>query len=69
MKHDPVESSSIESLAYDHPKQMMEVRFKGGKIYTHHGVTVEEFERLRTASSVGSEYRAKFYGKHAGTGV
>jgi len=50
VKHEPVEgSSSIESLAYDQAKQSFEVKFKNGPVYTHHHVTFEEFERLRTA--------------------
>lgn len=66
MKHEPVSgSTSIESLAYDQAKQMFEVKFKNGPVYTHHHVTVEEFERLKNASSVGKHYREVFYGKHA----
>ena len=65
MKHEPVEgSSSIESLAYDQAKQSFEVKFKNGPVYTHHHVTFEEFERLRTAPSAGRHYREVWYGKH-----
>lgn len=66
MKHEPVEgSTSIKSLAYDQAKQSFEVKFKNGPIYVHHGVVIEDFNRLKNAPSVGAHYRQFFYGKHS----
>jgi len=50
----PVSSSNIESVGYDEQNQEVYINFLNGSIYKYKGVPPNEFENLRTASSVGS---------------
>lgn len=51
MKHEPVKSSMIESLA--HEGTTLQVKFKGGATYECQGVTPEQFHTLKHSASVG----------------
>jgi hypothetical protein len=53
MKHEAVKSSVVSTMGHDPQANVMEVRFKGGKLYTYGGVTVDQFESIRHAESVG----------------
>lgn len=50
----PVSSSNIEAVGYDHENQAVYVQFLTGSLYVYKGVPEHEFENLRTAPSVGS---------------
>lgn len=58
MKHQPVESSSIASVAYDPDQQELHVRFKTGKTYAYSGVTPKQHQALIGAKSVGGHFAA-----------
>lgn len=49
-----VSSSNVSAVGYDQDSQTVYVRFLDGSLYAYKGVTEQEFENLRTASSVGS---------------
>jgi len=65
MVHHQVQSSTVHSVGYDPQTREMEVTFKRGKTYTHRGVSQEQFDRLKNATSIGQSYRQNFYGKHS----
>ena len=67
MKHIPVTSSTIESLAHDAEAKTMEVKFKSGKTYSFGNVEAHQFDALRAADSVGKHFHQHFRGnpKHA----
>lgn len=50
----PVSSSNVAAVGYDAESQAVYVQFLDGSIYAYKGVIEQEFENLRTASSVGS---------------
>jgi hypothetical protein len=50
----PVSSSNVAAVGYDADNQTVYVQFLDGSTYTYKGVTEQEYENLRTASSVGS---------------
>ena len=59
MKRTPVSSTLLNSIGYDADKQVLEVEFKNGGLYTHSGVTEEEHENLMSAPSVGGHFAAR----------
>lgn len=56
----PVSSSNIDSVGYDEPNQEVYIRFLNGGMYKYIGVSLNEFENLRDAASVGS-YLNRYY--------
>ena len=52
MKHEPVKSSMIESLAHN-GSNTMQAKFKGGAVYEYQGVTPDQFHALKHSASVG----------------
>ena len=50
----PVSSSNITEVGYDEANQTVYVKFLNGSTYAYKGVPGHEFEKLLTASSVGS---------------
>lgn len=53
----PVKSGQIESIGHD--DNTLAVKFKHGGVYHYHGVTAEDFAKLKGAESIGSHL-----GKH-----
>jgi len=49
-----VSSSNVAAVGYDAENQTVYVQFLDGSTYAYKGVTEQEYENLRTASSVGS---------------
>lgn len=64
MKHVPVKSNQITSIAYNDKTKDMEVVFKNGGTYTYHGVAKADHAALMKAESVGSHLHAKIKGAH-----
>ena len=48
-----VDSSSLRSIGYDRATATLEVEFRSGGIYQYEGVTVEIWNQLRNATSIG----------------
>jgi len=63
MKHEAVKSSVVSTMGHDSQTDMMEVRFKGGKLYTYEGVTADQFESIRHAESVGKAFNQFLQGR------
>lgn len=61
MKMHAVKSSNVAAVG--HENGVTRVVFKSGHAYDHDD-TPEEFEKLRTAPSVGSHYHATYRGRH-----
>lgn len=57
-------SSNVDGIGYDPQTQEMQVRFKGGKTYTHADVTPLKHAAFVAAKSKGSHYHENFRGKH-----
>jgi hypothetical protein len=55
-----VTSSNISAVGYDAENQTVYVRFLNGSTYAYKGVPEQEFENLRTASSLGSYLNRNF---------
>lgn len=53
MKHEAVKSSVVLSVGHDSENNVMEIKFKGGKLYTYSDVNADDFESIRHAESVG----------------
>lgn len=53
MYRDPVDSSAIASLGYESESQMLEIEFRGGKVYRYFDVEQEVYEGLLVAASMG----------------
>ena len=56
----PVSSSNIASIGYDSDNQIVYINFLNGSTYAYKGVPEQEFESLRTASSVGSYFNRNY---------
>ena len=48
-----VDSSSLRSIGYDRRSQTLEVEFRNGCIYRYVGVSLELWNQLRHAESIG----------------
>lgn len=55
-----VTSSNISAVGYDAENQTVYVQFLNGSTYAYKGVPAQEFENLRTASSLGSYLNRNF---------
>jgi lysyl-tRNA synthetase class 2 len=52
-----VESSSVVSIGYDRGSQMLEVEFRGGRVYRYVDVPHEVWAGLRQAESKGQFFQ------------
>lgn len=52
----PVESSNIKEAGYDHDTHTLYLTFKQGATYAYASITVQEFQYLITADSVGKHF-------------
>ena len=59
----PVQSSTISAIGYDSKAQQMDVRFRGGGVYTHHGVSPDDHIKFMNAPSMGRHYHDHFKGR------
>lgn len=54
MKRTPIKNSSnVASIGYNKTKEILEVEFKGNKVYQYYGVTLEEYNDLMSSESKG----------------
>ena len=54
MERHSVESSNLSEVGYDEQTQVLEVMFKNGGIYQYETVSMETYQNLLDAPSVGS---------------
>jgi hypothetical protein len=53
----PVVSSNIAAVGYDAVQNILSIQFKGKeKVYEYHGVSLEIYEAMMIAESIGSFY-------------
>ena len=58
MERFSVRSDNIQSIGYDPTHQILEIEFKGGRIYRYSGVPLEKYERLMSSSSKGGYFHS-----------
>jgi hypothetical protein len=56
VKLEPVTSSNIAAVGYDHATRTLGVQFKSGGTYHYHDVSPEEHRALVSADSIGSHF-------------
>ena len=59
MKHDPVKSSHIKSVAHDPEQQVLEIKFMDGSTHEYHGVPAEVHKAMVASKSVGQFFNSK----------
>lgn len=64
MTRTKIDSSQIASLGYDAETQVLEVEFKGGKVYQYFEVPPEKFAELQAAESAGKYLNQHIKGHH-----
>ncbi len=58
MKHIPVSSSQIASVAHDPDNSLLQIKFNSGSTYQYSGVPASLYEEMLKAPSIGT-----FFGK------
>jgi len=56
MNRSPVSSSNLVSVGYDAGQRLLEIEFKGGRVYQYTGVPERVYSGLMNASSHGSYF-------------
>ena len=51
MNHTPVKSSAVLSVGYE--EGILEVKYRGGRIYQMEGISQDQYDALLTADSIG----------------
>lgn len=69
MKHVPVESSNIQSVAYDEENKAMEILFKSGQTYRYAGVSPETHQSLMNSKSKGGFFQKNIVGTYKGMDI
>lgn len=59
MNRTPVSSSNLRSVGYDSSKDLLEIAFKGGRVYQYTGVPESIYRGLMGAASHG-----KYFHRH-----
>lgn len=66
MKLDPVTSSNIAAVGYDHATRTLGVQFKSGHLFHYQGVEPHQHAALLGADSVGKHFHAHIKSKFEG---
>lgn len=69
MTRQPVESSNIASVGFDHESNTLQVEFKSGDVYEYKGVQTHEWRALMNAESIGRELNATIKPNYPGVKV
>jgi hypothetical protein len=51
-----IESSSLDKVAYHHPRAILQVKFRDGSLYHYFGVPIQTYRDLLRADSKGSYF-------------
>ena len=51
-----IESSSLDKVAYHHPRAILQVEFRNGTIYHYSGVPIQTYRDLLRADSKGAYF-------------
>lgn len=63
MRMVPVTSSNVSHIGHDPGSNTMQVQYKSGHVYTFHGVSAEEHQRVMGSSSIGKAVNRVTSGK------
>jgi hypothetical protein len=63
MRAMPVESSTLNRIAYDSHRQVLQIEFRDGSRYQYHRVPTELFDALLQATSKGAYFNQNIRGK------
>jgi hypothetical protein len=69
MQHTPVQSTTIQSIAYEPATRELEVLFKSGGTYRYQDVDARTHAALMSAPSIGSHFHKHIRPKFTGTKV
>jgi hypothetical protein len=64
LRSDKHSSSLIARILYDDGQRTLRVCFRHGPAYVYHDVPAEEFERLKSAPSLGRHYNQQIKGRY-----
>jgi KTSC domain len=64
-----VASSNLVSVGYDERSEILEVEFKGGRVYQYMNVPQIVYDQLMSASSQGSYFNANIRNNYAAVPV
>ena len=65
LPREPIKSSMFDEIGYDANTRELQVRMKGGKIYSYSDVPIEKVEALKGNQSPGSYFHRRIRGIHA----
>jgi hypothetical protein len=65
MNRTPVSSSNLASVGYDAEREILEVKFKSGAIYSYKRVPKSIYEALMKAPSKGKFLNSRIKGKYS----
>ena len=65
----PVTSSNVAAIGYDEEEKVLRVAFNNGAEYEYDGVSVDTFEHLRDAGSVGGYFNSVIKRRYEGRRV
>jgi len=60
----PVRSSNLVSVGHDPDRQVLEIEFRGGRVYVYYGVPVPVHAGLMGARSHGRYFHARIRGRY-----
>ncbi len=64
MKRDSVESSNIVSVGYNPKSKVLEICFKGGRVYQYYQVTDRVYQGMMVSQSKGKYFHKMIKGKY-----
>lgn len=69
MEHVPVNSSNIQSIAYDSTTAVLEVAFHSGRVYQYFNVPINIHRQFLEANSKGQFFNSNIRNKYGDTRV
>jgi hypothetical protein len=66
MKMEPVTSSNIAAIGYDHTTKTLAVKFKSGDLWHYPGASPDHHRELMSAKSIGKHFHAHIKGRFEG---
>lgn len=64
MIREQVTSSSLRSVGYDAENQLLEVEFHNGRVYQYAMVSLDVYEQLLSAASLGTYFNSNIRGAY-----
>lgn len=64
MWREPITSTTVASIGFDHDAQTLDVEFVNGRVYRYFGVTQGVYEQLKSARSPGAFVNFELKGRN-----